>query len=96
LQPAPVNRFDAASVACAHAIQVALLKSLKTVDRGQKLAHWAALRGLNCPGVLVEAGFLSHPIEGRKIATPEYRQQIAEAIAYGIDAYAAASVAAKN
>jgi N-acetylmuramoyl-L-alanine amidase len=96
LQPAPVNRFDIASVACAHAIQVALLKSLKTVDRGQKIAHWGALRGLNCPGVLVEAGFLSHPIEGKKIATPGYRQQIAEAIADGVDAYAAAGVAAKN
>jgi N-acetylmuramoyl-L-alanine amidase len=87
--PAPVNRFDAPSVACAHAIHGALLKTLQAEDRGQKIAHWAALRALNCPGVLVEAGFLSNESEGKKIATPEYRQQIAEAIADGVKAYAA-------
>lgn len=87
--PAPVNRFDALSVACAHAIHGALLKSLKVEDRGQKIAHWGVLRPLNCPGVLVEAGFLSNEAEGKKIATPEYRQQIAEAIAEGVKAYAA-------
>ncbi len=85
--PAPVNRFDALSVACAHAIHGALLKSLKAEDRGQKVGHWAVLRALNCPGVLVEAGFLSNEAEGKLIATPEYRQQIAEAIAEGLMAY---------
>jgi N-acetylmuramoyl-L-alanine amidase len=88
--PAPVNRFDVLSVACAHAIHGALLKSLRAEDRGQKIAHWGALRPLNCPGVLVEAGFLSNEEEGKKIATPEYRQQIAAAIADGVKAYAGA------
>jgi N-acetylmuramoyl-L-alanine amidase len=96
IQPAPVNRFDASSVACAHAIHGALLQSLKVPDRGQKIAHWGVLRGLNCPGVLVEAGFLSHEIEGKKIATVEYRQQIAEAIAAGVTAYADAIGAARK
>ncbi|MGC4073350.1 MAG: N-acetylmuramoyl-L-alanine amidase [Nibricoccus sp.] len=94
--PAPVNRFDALSAACAHAIHGALLKSLQTEDRGQKIGHWAALRALNCPGVLVEAGFLSNENEGKKIATPEYRQQIAAAIADGVKAYAITLTAAKR
>jgi N-acetylmuramoyl-L-alanine amidase len=93
--PAPVNRFDLLNAACAHAIHCALIKSLKVEDRGQKIAHWGVLRPLNCPGVLVEAGFLSNEVEGKKIATPEYRQQIAEAIAEGVKAYAAAIAAAK-
>lgn len=87
--PAPVNRFDVLSVACAHAIHGAVLKRLGAEDRGQKIGHWAVLRALNCPGVLVEAGFLSNEAEGKKIATPEYRQQIAEAIADGLANYAA-------
>lgn len=93
--PAPVNQFDVLSVACAHAIHGALLKSLKGEDRGQKIAHWAALRALNCPGVLVEGGFLSNETEGKKVATPEYRQQIAEAIADGVKAYSAVIAEAK-
>jgi N-acetylmuramoyl-L-alanine amidase len=94
--PAPVNRFDALSAACAHAIHGALLKTLQAEDRGQKIAHWGVLRALNCPGVLVEAGFLSDESEGKKIATPEYRQQIAQAIAEGVRAYAAKIVTAKK
>ena len=93
--PAPVNRFDSASVACAHAIHGALVKELKVEDRGQKIAHWGVLRPLNCPGVLIEPGFLSNDDEGRKIGTPEYRQRIAETIARGVDAYVQA-VASKN
>jgi N-acetylmuramoyl-L-alanine amidase len=92
--PAPVNRFDTLSVASAHAIHRALLDELKADDRGQKIAHWRVLRPLNCPGVLVEAGFLSNDSESRKIATPEYRQRIAQAIADGVGGYARAIGAA--
>lgn len=86
--PAPVNRYDGWSAILAHAIHREIITSLKTSDRGQKTMHSAVLRGLNCPGVLVEAVFLSNPSEGRKTATAAYRQQIAEAIADGIGAYA--------
>jgi N-acetylmuramoyl-L-alanine amidase len=44
---------------------------------------------LDCPGVLVECGYLSNDAEARRIATPEYRQQIAEALADGVTDYAA-------
>ena len=39
------------------------------------------------PAVLIEAGFLSHPVEGKKIADPAYRRQMAKAIVEGIVAY---------
>ncbi|MDF9833586.1 N-acetylmuramoyl-L-alanine amidase [Ereboglobus sp. PH5-5] len=77
-------------------IQQALLSSLKVSDRGFKHDKLAVLRLAKCPAVLVEAGFLSHNAEARKIATPAYRQQIAEAIAKGVDAYAAAVAAARK
>ena len=39
------------------------------------------------PAALIEAGFLSHPVEGKKIFTPEYRRQMAKAIVEGVQAY---------
>lgn len=87
-EPAPVNRHDAWSVLLGDAVHRATLKALKLPDRGQKTKHLGMLRGLNCPGVLVESGFLSNEAEAKKIATPEYRQQIAEALAEGVEWYA--------
>jgi N-acetylmuramoyl-L-alanine amidase len=42
------------------------------------------LRGQNRPAVLIEAGYLSNPVEARRIAIPEYRQLLAEAVAQGL------------
>jgi N-acetylmuramoyl-L-alanine amidase len=88
-EPSPGNRFDHWNAVLAYAIQHEALTTLKIFDRGKKLAHWGVLRPLNCPGVLIEPGFLSNESEARKIATPAYRQQIAEAIASGVRSYAA-------
>lgn len=85
----PVNRYDHWNVVLAQAIQRRFVVDLKSFDRGRKLAHWGVLRGLNCPGVLVECGFLTSEIEARKIATPEHRQKLADAIVGGIRDYAA-------
>lgn len=77
-------------------IHQALLANLKVSDRGLKHDNLAVLRLAKSPAVLVEAGFLSNDMEARKITTPAYRQQIAEAIADGINAYAAAVAAASR
>jgi N-acetylmuramoyl-L-alanine amidase len=86
----PVNRSDPWSSLLAHEIHRDVLATLKTDDRGHKTKHLAALRGLNCPGVLVESLFLSNETEARRAATAAYRQQIAESLASGIRSYAAA------
>ncbi|MEO6568986.1 MAG: N-acetylmuramoyl-L-alanine amidase, partial [Opitutaceae bacterium] len=88
--PVPVNRFDAWSVLLGHSIKQELVKDLKTFDRGQKTMHSAVMKGLNCPGALIESVFLSNDTEARLVATPAYRQQIAQSIADGIRAYAEA------
>jgi N-acetylmuramoyl-L-alanine amidase len=85
----PVNRFDHWSSVLSHAIHRRFVTELKTFDRGKKLAHWGVLRPLNCPGVLIECGFLTSDAEARKIATPAYRQKIAATIAAGIRDYSA-------
>ena len=84
----PVNQHDSWSSLLSHTLQQQLVSSLKTRDRGQKTAHFVVLSGLDCPGVLIESAFISNPAEARKLATPEFRDQIAGAIVAGIEAYA--------
>ncbi len=86
---APVNRHDPWTSILAHAVHRETINGLKTADRGHKTKHLGVLRGLNCPGVLVESLFLSNAEEARRAATPAYRQQIAEALWSGIRSYAA-------
>ena len=83
----PINRFDPWNAVLAQSIHRRFVGDLKTYDRGRKLAHWGMLRGLDCPGVLVECGFLTSTAEAKKIATPAYRQKIAEALAAGVRDY---------
>jgi N-acetylmuramoyl-L-alanine amidase len=45
---------------------------------------------------LVECGFLSSEAEARRIATPEYRQQLAVALAAGVRDYARAVETARR
>lgn len=87
-EAAAVNRFDHWSSVLAHSIHRHFVTDLKSFDRGKKIAHWGVLRQLNCPGVLIECGFLTSDVEARKIATTAHRQKLAEAIASGIRDYA--------
>ena len=87
-EPAPVNRFDPWSALLQQLVHREVIGSLKTLDRGQKTMHSAVLRELDCPAVLVESVFVSNDGEANRVATAGYRQQIAEAIAAGIQAYA--------
>ena len=68
-------------------VQDAMIRQLGTVDRGVKRARWTVLRDLNCPGVMIEAGFITNPREGRRIKTAAYRQRIAETVADGVLRY---------
>lgn len=84
----PGNRFDTANMALAWGIQRRLVKTTGADDRGVRRARFAVLRTLNCPGVLIEGGFMSSRKEGAQIADAAYRQKIAEAVAAGIVDYA--------
>ena len=85
----PGNRFDHWNLSFTAALHRELLQTLKTEDRGLKMAHWAVLRTLKCPGVLVEPVILSNDAEARRAAKPEFRQQVAEALAAGVKNYVA-------
>jgi N-acetylmuramoyl-L-alanine amidase len=53
-------------------------------DRGVRQDAHHVLLGATMPAVLVEVGFLDHPIEGRQLAEPAVQAQIADAIADAI------------
>jgi N-acetylmuramoyl-L-alanine amidase len=75
-----------------------LLAVLKTEDRGYKRARFAVLRLVDCPAVLVEAGYLSNNDEAKRIADEDYRAEIAAALYAAVQAYdalASAAAAAK-
>ncbi len=80
----PGNAFDYWNSLLAHYVHRPFVTQLKASDRGKKIMHLGVLRTLRCPGVLIEAGFLSSDAEARKIATPAYRQQIAQALRDGV------------
>jgi N-acetylmuramoyl-L-alanine amidase len=92
----PGNANDHWNALLGYHMQRAMLTDLKTSDRGMKRGRLAVLRLANCPAVLIEAGFLSNTAEAKKIATAEYRQKIAEAVADGVKAYANALAVARR
>ncbi len=67
------------------AVQGRLNTRLGTRNRGVKQAPFVVLTGATMPAILVEVGFLSHPQEVERLAQPEYQQQLAEAIASGVE-----------
>jgi N-acetylmuramoyl-L-alanine amidase len=85
--PLPGNRHNARNLLLAYQIQQALVRGLGTEDRGVRRARFAVLRQATMPAALIEAGFLSHPEEGRKILDPAYRRQMAAAIVAGVRSY---------
>ena len=56
----------------------------KDGDRGVRQDSQHVLLGATMPAVLVEVGFLDHPIEGKELATSEVQAQLADAIAEAI------------
>ncbi len=85
-QAHPNNLFDQENVQLASRLHSSLLRATGAVDRGVRRARFmAVLRYQNRPAVLVEGGYLSNTGEARRIATPEYRQSLAEGVARGLD-----------
>ena len=86
----PGNGYDHHNFLLTQAIHrsAVLAKSNAPADRGVKRARFKVLRLANSPSVLVEGGFMSNPREASLMRTEEYRQQVAEWIFAGIQAYA--------
>ncbi len=68
-------------------IQEGLNNLMGIRDRGVKQAPLVVLKGLDMPGVLVEAGFLSNPVEEAKLTSDSYQKKIVNVIANSVDRY---------
>ncbi len=85
----PANRQDTANVVLGYQLHRAMLAGLKTSDRGFKRGRLRVLLLPECPAALLEAAYLSNDKEAARVGTPEFRQEIAESIAEGVQSYAA-------
>ncbi|MDQ8197582.1 N-acetylmuramoyl-L-alanine amidase [Pelagicoccus enzymogenes] len=86
--PHPANQRDQQNFELAYAIQKSMLARLGREDRGVKKGRWAVLKTLNCPGALVECGFVSNDDEALLISTAGYRERVAQSLFEAILSYA--------
>lgn len=56
----------------------------ETGDRGVRQDAHHVLLGATMPAILVEVGFIDHPVEGRELVTPAVQGKLADAIAESI------------
>jgi N-acetylmuramoyl-L-alanine amidase len=78
----PNNTFDAANLEWATRIHRSLLNETHARDDGIKRARFmGVLRSQARPAILVEGGFLSNPRDAANVASSDYRQALAAAIA---------------
>jgi N-acetylmuramoyl-L-alanine amidase len=80
----PLNRTEERLAQC---IGDSVIQTIHAELRGAKTANFFVVRNLNYPAVLVESGFLTNAEEARHLASTAYRQQLAESLAAGIEAY---------
>jgi N-acetylmuramoyl-L-alanine amidase len=82
-----LSKTRARSRRLASSVCHAMRSDLQVACRGPKSARFVVLRESWMPSVLVEVGYLSNPVEAKRLASSAYRQAAAESIARGILSY---------
>jgi N-acetylmuramoyl-L-alanine amidase len=85
--PTTANRVEQKSLLLAYQVQRLLTQGLSVDDRSVRRARFAVLRDATMPAILIEGGYMTHPVEGKKIFDAAYRKQMAQQIVKGILAY---------
>ena len=80
----PLDRTEERLAQC---LGDSVVQTIHAEMRGAKTANFFVVRNVIYPAVLVESGFLTNGDEARRLASPAYRQQMAESLAAGIEAY---------
>jgi N-acetylmuramoyl-L-alanine amidase len=68
-------------------VQRSLVQTMGGTDRGLKRARFLVLKHLDCPGVLLELGFVSNPETAHKVRASSFRQSLAQSLYDGIIQY---------
>lgn len=77
------NQWEAAELAAAIQRELRAVRGAAG-DRGVRQDAHHVLLGATMPAVLVEIGFLDHPVEGKELASSAIQRQIADAVAAAI------------
>ena len=85
----PGNEHDAANSALAVALQSSLVNLAGAEDGACRRVHYSLLSSVRCPAALVELGYATNREEGERLATDDYQNKLAQALAAGIDSFAA-------
>jgi N-acetylmuramoyl-L-alanine amidase len=83
----PSNAPKPESQSLAGFIQEALVARTGSTDRGAQAKQFFVIANVTSPAVLVEGGFLTNKDEVSKLASEDYRDQLAAAVADGILRY---------
>jgi N-acetylmuramoyl-L-alanine amidase len=75
------------SMMFAEALQNELVFATESENRGVRQNYFSVLRNARVPAVLVELGFVNHPVEGPRLASEAYQRLLAEALAEGIETF---------
>jgi len=62
-------------------------KYKNVVDGGVRPAPFWVLVGTQMPAILIETGFLTNPMEAKRLFNPDYQRRLAKGIAKGVKAY---------
>lgn len=87
LQRADHAPLTGKSESLASFIQAAMVERTQAVNRGIKSEQFYVIANVRHPAALVEGGFLTNKSDVTKLATTEYRQEIASAINDGLHRY---------
>ena len=68
-------------------LQAARSKYKDINDSGVKEGPFWVLVGAQMPSILVELGYITHPVEGKRLYDKDYQQALANGIANGVDSY---------
>ena len=83
----PTNSPKPESQSLASFIQEALVVRTRSVDRGTQAKQFFVIANVTSPAVLIEGGFITNKDELSKLASEDYRDQLAAAVADGILRY---------
>jgi N-acetylmuramoyl-L-alanine amidase len=87
LQRTETDSVASKSESLAAFIQGALVERTRAVNRGVKAEQFYVIANVRHPAALVEGGFLTNKSDLTKLATAQYRAQIARAISDGVVRY---------
>lgn len=79
--------FTAQSLELAQAIHASLVRFVAGRDGGVRQRRFAVVRRTTMPSVLVEVAYINHAGDAAKLADPEFRRGVGEAIRDGVLAY---------